>query len=84
MAIELERQLAIDAAFSKDVAAFANNKAVADVIQRAKNMEISDPEEMGDMRYWLFETDVGDLKFIKLGGALANFAFALKCWRAEE
>jgi hypothetical protein len=84
LAVELERQLEIDALRSNDVAAFARNAAVVSVIQRAKNMEIDGPEELGGMRYWLFETELGDLKFSNLGDALANFSFALKCWRLED
>ena len=84
LAIELERQLEIDALKSNDVAAFATNAAVVSAIRRAKNMEIDGPEELGGMRYWLFETELGDLKFSDLGNALANFSFALKGWRLED
>lgn len=87
LAIQLEQELKICASLSKDIAEFSNNSGVLNVIQRAKNMEIENAEELGGMQYWLFETDVGDYlnpSFRNMQNVLAEFEHTLKCWRLEN
>jgi hypothetical protein len=61
---------------SVDVAAFAAYEPVVDAIRRAKAGEISVPEELPGMRYWLFETDMPAFK--TLGDAFARFHLILR------
>lgn len=75
-AILLEQALQLAASQSADVAAFAAYEPVVDAIRRAKAGEISAPEELPGMRYWLFETDMPAFK--TLGDAFARFHLLLR------
>ena len=84
LAIELEQQLRLDSALSKDVAAFAEYPPLVSAIRRAKDMMIDAAEELPGMRYWLFETELADARFNKLGDTLGSFRKVLRCWRLFE
>lgn len=85
LAIELEQKLKETIPQSKEIAEFAQYEPLISAIRRAKAMEIELPEELPGMRYWLFETDVGNyLEFKEFGEVLSKFELVLKCWRREE
>jgi hypothetical protein len=84
LAIQLEQQLRKDSPLSKDIASFAEYPPLVSAIQRAKDMQIDDPEELPGIRYWYFESGFGDVKSSKLGEILAMFQFALRAWRFEQ
>jgi hypothetical protein len=84
-AIKLEQKLSETIPQSREIAEFAKYEPLISAIKRAKAMEIELPEELPGMRYWLFETDVGNyLQFKEFGDCLSKFELALKCWRREE
>jgi hypothetical protein len=79
-AILLEQALQLAASQSADVAAFAAYEPVVDAIRRAKAGEISAPEELPGLRYWLFETDIPAFPSVEL--ALSRFSLLLQDWGA--
>lgn len=74
-AIALEQELSNAAHQSPDVAAFAQYEPLVSAIKRAKACEITRPEEIPGMRYWMFETNIPAFSAVEL--AFSSFSLLL-------
>jgi hypothetical protein len=74
-ALVLEEELKAVSKQSTDVAAFAAYEPLINAINRAKACEITSPEDLPGMRYWMFETDIPAFSSLEL--AIARFRLML-------
>lgn len=77
-AIVLEQELSAVLDQSADVAAFSEYEPLVSAIRRAKAEDISEPEEIPGMRYWMYETDIPKFNSVEL--AFSRFSLLLRGW----
>lgn len=84
LAIDMERLLDKHRPFSPNVARLAEYAPLKDAMRRAKEQMIDLPEELGNLSYWLFETELSGPDFVGLIDCLIKFDQCLKGWRVIE
>ncbi|WP_377152867.1 hypothetical protein ACFJIX_16660 [Roseateles sp. UC29_93] len=84
LAVNLEQSLDKHRTFSPDVARLAEYAPLKDAMRRAEEQMIDLPEELGNLGYWLFETELSGPDFVGLIDCLIKFDQCLKGWRVIE